>query len=232
VDEPELFDWGFEVQPIVATIVYKTLEQAFFEVHEEEELANVRRHKEAIEHRRNVELSDVQRLEEAERRKFEEKQKRMEERLKREAEARDLRAKLASRGFGEFFAIDLIGETISLLERRGYFYDEVEREIEGKFLPWLGRAMDEAAETHALTDAIVAKVGAATAAFEHDMRSKNDKAIDAIELEERQGRRGILRQMFIEDRGAAKIRKALEGTKKTKRQAGREEEDETDSSAN
>ena len=32
VEENELFDWDFEVQPIVSTIVGKTLEQAFLEV--------------------------------------------------------------------------------------------------------------------------------------------------------------------------------------------------------
>jgi hypothetical protein len=71
-------------------MIGKTREQAFLEVHDEAELANVRKQKGAIEHRRNVELADVQRLEEGDRPKFEERQSRIEERLRFEAEQHDL----------------------------------------------------------------------------------------------------------------------------------------------
>jgi CRISPR/Cas system CSM-associated protein Csm5 (group 7 of RAMP superfamily) len=129
IEEEYVFDFNFEMQPIVSIIVCKTLEQAFLEVH-----------KEAIEHRRNVELDQ------GDRRKFDEKQCRIEQRLAYEAAQKELRLK---------FATDLMGDTISLLERRGYFDDEVEREIKEMVLPWLGRSMEEASETSRLTLAII-----------------------------------------------------------------------------
>ena len=209
VEEAELFDFDFEVQPIVATIVGKTLEQAFMEVYEEEEIASIRRHREAIEHQRNVELADVQRLEEAEKRKFEEKQRRLEQRLKVEAEQRELRHKIAARGYGEFFASDLMGDAISLLERRGYFYDEVEREIETQFLPWLSEQIAEVSQTHELEDAIVNFVNQSTLTYEAKLRARNatevDQQADVIVDE----RTRMLRKMLIEDIAGKKIREAL-----------------------
>jgi hypothetical protein len=228
VDEPELFDWEFEVQPIVSTIVGKTIEQAFMEVHEEEELANVRRHKEAIEHRRNVELADVQRLEEGERRKFEEKERRLEQRIQFETAQHELRAKIAAKGYGEFFSVDLMSDAISLLERRGYFYDEVEREIETVFIPWLGRAMEEAKENRALIEAIVSKVEEKTVMYDEQLKEEAVSQTEDAQIEGREHRLAILRQMYVEDRGAVTIRKALQGRKK-KPKARTEEEDQTDS---
>ncbi|OHS96624.1 radial spoke head protein 3 [Tritrichomonas foetus] len=228
VEEADLFDFDFEVQPIVATIVGKTLEQAFLEVNEEEELANIRRHKEAIEHQRNVELADVQRLEEAERRKFEEKQRRIEERLRVEAEQAELRAKVAARGFGEFFVSDLMGDAISLLERRGYFYDEVEREIDTVFMPWLDKAMEEASDTHNLIEHIEAKVQATALEIEEEQRNQFeiDTGVQCDRSQVRQQQ--LLRQMLVEDLAAQKIRKALEGVKKKDKPAHNEEEESED----
>jgi hypothetical protein len=223
VEDNDLFDFAYEVQPIVSAIVGKTLEQCFFEVHEEEELANVRRHKEAIEHRRNVELADVQRLEEAERRKFEEKQKRIAQRLKYEQEQRDLRNLIAAQGFGEYFVSDLMGDAISLLERRGYFYDEVEKEIEATFLPWIGKAMEEAKDVHELTTEISKTVRRRTLALEVSMKQGNEQQLDAAELDERKKRLVELRKVFVEDRGAAKIRIAMKGKKRVRK--SNEEED-------
>lgn len=226
VEEADLFDFDFEVQPIVSTIVGKTLEQAFLEVNEEEELANIRRHKEAIEHQRNVELADVQRLEEAERRKFEEKQRRIEERLRVEAEQAELRAKVAARGFGEFFVSDLMGDAISLLERRGYFYDEVEREIDTTFMPWLDKAMEEASQTRVLTDTIEEKIQQVATDVEEKQRGQFE--IDTgIQCDMQTNKQQLLlRKMLIEDLANQKIRKALEGKKKKNETHNEEEESE------
>jgi hypothetical protein len=198
------------------------------EVHEEEELANVRRHKEAIEHRRNVELADVQRLEEGERRKFEEKQKRLEQRIQFAAEQHELRAKIAAKGYGEFFSVDLMMDAMSLLERRGYFYDEVESEISVKFIPWLGKAMEEARENQALKNAIVARVEVMTVTYDGNLRETAAQEHEGTQIDGQVEKLAILRQMYVEDRGARKIRTALAGRKRKTKQPV-EEEDQTDS---
>ena len=227
-EEDELFDFDFEVQPITATIVGKILEQAFMEVNEEEELANIKRHREAIEHQRNVELADVQRLEEAERRKFEEKQRRLEERLRVEMEQAELREKIAARGFGEFFVSDLMGDAISLLERRGYFYDEVEREIETVFMPWLEKAMNEASQTHELNESIEHRLY--EKAIEIDEDKKNQFVIDTgVQTDQRKIRQqNMFRRLLIEDIASRKIRDALLAVKKKNQEQRKEEEDESE----
>jgi hypothetical protein len=228
VDEEELFQWDLEVRPIVATIVGKILEQALKEVHEEEEFANIRRHKEAIEHRRNVDLSEMLRLEEGELRKFEEKQKRVDERLRCEAEQHELRARIAARGYGEFLASDLLGDVLGILERRGYFYDEVERSIENSFLPWLGGAMQGGRQPHALANAMVQRTKASAVVYEGKLREGTAKEGEMREGAQRERRELQLRQMYVEDRAGLKIRSALEGVKRKKMKAG-EEEDESES---
>lgn len=69
----KLFDFDLEVKPMLQVLVGKTIEQALLEVMEEEELANLRANQYAYEEIRNVELAEVQRLEEQERRHREEK---------------------------------------------------------------------------------------------------------------------------------------------------------------
>lgn len=73
IEEGELFDFDYEVEPMLEVIVGKTLEQAMMEVLEEEELASLRAHQEEYEFLRQAELAEAQRMEEAERRKYEEK---------------------------------------------------------------------------------------------------------------------------------------------------------------
>jgi hypothetical protein len=230
VAEEELFHWDFEVRPIVATIVGKTIEQALMEVHEEEEFANIRRHKEAIEHRRNVDLAEILKLEEGERRKFEEKQRRVDERLLVEAEQHELRARIAARGFGEFFASDLLGDALAALDRRGYFYDEIERSIETTFLPWLGEALGQRPQPWALANAIVARAKSFAVAYEGNLRGTTADAAVARESAECDRRAMRLRQMYVEDRAALRIRVAMDGVKKKQAKNG-EEEDESESTA-
>ena len=226
VVESDLFNFDFEVQPIVSTIVGKTLEQAFLEVHEEEELIAIRRHRELIEHQRNVELADVQRLEEAERRKFEEKQRRLEQREKVEKAQNELRQKIAARGFAEFFASDLLGDAISALERRGFFYDEVERDIETNFMPWLAQSMSESNETRALQENIIATIDSETVRVEEKMRSETRKALESADEAEAKRRFEMKKMMLIEDRAAHRIREAMRGHEK-KRPHQHEEEEES-----
>lgn len=69
----KLFDFDLEVKPMLEVLVGKTIEQSLLEVMEEEELANLRASQNAYEELRNVELAEVQRLEEQERRHRQEK---------------------------------------------------------------------------------------------------------------------------------------------------------------
>ena len=135
--EGELFEFDLEVKPILEVLVGKTLEQALFEVLEEEELANLRQQQRQFEEVRNAELVEKQRLEEQERRHREEKERRMQQQrevLKHEKEVAD---KIAARAFAMAYLSDLVPFVFRTLHDNGYFYDPVEREVEEQFIPYL-----------------------------------------------------------------------------------------------
>lgn len=69
----QLFDFDREVEPVLEVLVGKTIEQSLEEVMEEEELASLKAQQRAFEELRNNELAEVQRLQEQERRRREEK---------------------------------------------------------------------------------------------------------------------------------------------------------------
>ncbi|KAI8999461.1 radial spoke 3 [Gaertneriomyces semiglobifer] len=135
--EGELFDFEYEVQPILEVLVGKTIEQALMEVHEEEELAMLKKHQLQHEERRNAELAEVRRLEDAERRRTEEKERRLAEQLKILQEKQEVAEKIAARAFAQSYLQNLVPSVFQSLTTSGYFYDVTEREVESQFLPWL-----------------------------------------------------------------------------------------------
>ena len=69
----QLFDFDVEVQPVLEVLVGKTMEQSLLEVMEEEEMAWLRAQQRSFQELRDAELAEVQRLEEQECRRCEEK---------------------------------------------------------------------------------------------------------------------------------------------------------------
>ncbi|KAI8920329.1 hypothetical protein PhCBS80983_g01523 [Powellomyces hirtus] len=135
--EGELFDFDFEVKPILEVLVGKTIEQALMEVHEEEELEMLRRHQADFESRRAAENAEVQRLEDAERRRTEEKERRLAEQIRILREKQEAAEKIAARAFAQSYLQNLMPSVYASLTTNGYFYDAVEREVDSQFLPWL-----------------------------------------------------------------------------------------------
>lgn len=90
IEAGDLFNFDLEVEPILETLIGKCLDIALMQVCEEEELKALRHHRQMYELKRNAELNECQRLQERERRLFEEK-----ERRKRQAQqyALDLKKK-------------------------------------------------------------------------------------------------------------------------------------------
>ncbi|KAJ3321215.1 Radial spoke head protein 3 [Blyttiomyces sp. JEL0837] len=137
VYDGELFDFDFEVAPILEVIVGKTIEQALMEVHEEEELEMLKRHQLAYEEKRNAELAEVQRMEDAERRRTEEKERRLAEQMRILREKQEAAEKISARAFAQSYLSNLVPSVMDSLSTNGYFYDTVEKEVETLFLPWL-----------------------------------------------------------------------------------------------
>lgn len=135
--EEDLFDFDFEVEPILEVLVGKTLEQSMLEVMEEEELAEMKAHQLAYEQKRNAELAETQRLEATELRRHQEKEHAKQKERERLQKQQIAKQKLASRAFARQAFTNLEGRVLEKLEDQGYFYDQVHREVETEFIPWI-----------------------------------------------------------------------------------------------
>jgi len=135
IEAGELFDFDFEVSPLLDTLIGKTLEQSLAEVIQEDELAAIRAKQAEYEAVRSAELAEVQRLEAEVKRRFAEKQRRIEQeaaRLKRETEVRE---KIAAGAFARSYLSSLRRGVFTQLHESGHFYDPVRREMETLILP-------------------------------------------------------------------------------------------------
>jgi murein DD-endopeptidase MepM/ murein hydrolase activator NlpD len=135
--EGDLFDFDFEVEPILQVLVGKTLEQGLMEVLEEEELANLRAHQDEYDQIRAAELAEAQRMEAAETRRAQEKERRIKQERERVANERTVAKKVAARGFSHRYIGDVVSDVFGNLEGTGFFYDPLVKEIEDSFVPWL-----------------------------------------------------------------------------------------------
>ena len=153
-----MFDFDFEVEPMLEVLVGKTLEQALMEVMEEEEMKNLREHQLEFERRRNAELAEVQRMEAAERRRIEEKERRVKQEKERLGKEELAKKKALERQTAQDVIADLSRTVFSELKSlfhfskkkiikflilthfyfpEVHFYDHVQREVENQFMPWL-----------------------------------------------------------------------------------------------
>lgn len=155
----ELFDFDFEVEPILEVLVGKTLEQGMMEVMEEEELAAMRAHQEHFEQIRNAELVATQRMEAAEKRKVEEKARRLAQERERLDREKMVREKVAASVFSRGYLSGIVSGVYDKLYADGFFYDPVEKEVETDFLPWLQEEMvpsiDAASTSRAAVESLV-----------------------------------------------------------------------------
>jgi hypothetical protein len=207
----ELFDFDFEVEPVLEVLVGKSLEYGLMEVLEEEELAAVRRHQEEFEQLRAAELAEVQRLEAEARRKAEEKRRRMQQeasRLRREAQAKD---KVAAAAFAHQYVGQVRSSVFEALQRSGAFFDPLVREIETKFLPGVADAAAARIDQRTLAQRIADDL------IQHALRiQREQRAAEAhrlrLEREERERREAEERARREEEerRRKEELRRKLE----------------------
>ncbi|KAL6485848.1 hypothetical protein MHYP_G00052400 [Metynnis hypsauchen] len=137
IEKSELFDFDVEVQPVLEVLVGKITEQALLEVLEEEELAALRTQQRVFQELHDAEMVEVERLEEQERRRHEEKDCRIKQKRVVLEKERETAEKIAARVFAQHYLADLLPSVYTTLKDHGYFSDLVQRDIETGFLPWL-----------------------------------------------------------------------------------------------
>ena len=209
----DLFNFDLEVKPLIKTIVQHTLLRAMAEVYEEVEVENIAKHRDRYEVERNTILSELQRLEAKEQRKFEEDKRRREQREKYIA---------ASAGFAESFAADTMMGAMDLLERRGTFYDEVEKEVSDAFLPWVANELEGALAVKDKLYDIKKRVARKADDVRRGRKKAFKKDVATEKKDEKAKEVSIMRRMLIEDLGSAKIRQTRKEYRERKEREARE----------
>ena len=158
IEPGDLFDFDFEVEPLLEVLVGKTLEQGLMEVCEEEELAAMRAHQDHFEQIRNAELVATQRMEAAEKRKVEEKERRLAQERARVEREKVVCQKVAASTFARGYLSGIMESVFDKLYDTGFFYDPVEKEVADIFMPWLVEEAATSMNNRAVAAAAVEKV--------------------------------------------------------------------------
>ncbi len=135
--ENDLWDFDFEVDPILEVLVGKALDQSLVEVLEEQELKAIKAQQELFEQRRAVELAEAQRLEAAEHRRLGEKQRRLQQEQERIKKEQDVASKMVARTMAKDQMVSLQETVLTRLHKAGMFPDPIMHEVDTVFMPWL-----------------------------------------------------------------------------------------------
>ena len=214
VGQGDLFNFDLEVRPIIKVIVQHTILRSLAEVHEEVEIENIKKHKDRFEVERNTILAELQRLEAKTQRSYEEIKRRNAQRKAVKNEIKELNRTIASRGFSEFYATDVILHAMDLLEERGMFYDEVEKEVNDLFLPWLSKEISNSINSQTFIKEIQEKtINLADNLIKNSKIDFKEEIINNKNINDL-NEKNILRSLLIEDKAAENIRRALDNFEK------------------
>ena len=149
VQDGELFDFNYEVQPILNVIINKTLEQAELEVEEEYELEAMRLFKKQYLERRKLEeeenLTELRREEEA----IEQKNKEVERRRVLYARKESLIRRIQSLSLAKAYLFKLVPNTLDDMYALNVAPEVRMHQLNSEYVQWLATATATAAEeTH------------------------------------------------------------------------------------
>lgn len=144
----ELFDFDYEVEPILELLCAKTLELGMMEVLEEEEFESLKRHQEDVERRRQSELLEVQRMEAAEKRRADELARRMQQQAAQKMANVSHMQKVVARSIAATHLSSLKGRCFAHLYDAGVFITPMELGVESVFTPQLFKMASETVKQH------------------------------------------------------------------------------------
>ncbi|PBC28608.1 Radial spoke head protein [Apis cerana cerana] len=139
IEPGDLFDFDFEVQPILEILVGKTIEQALMEVLEEEEIAALKEQQRKFLELRAMEKAETRRLEEQERRLREEKDQRLKQYEDSMIAQRETEERIAAATLLTGYIAELLPAVLEGLKMSGFLLDEIKADVEDGFMPWLMR---------------------------------------------------------------------------------------------
>ncbi|XP_043259798.1 radial spoke head protein 3 homolog B [Colletes gigas] len=137
IEPGDLFDFDFEVQPILEQLVGKTMEQALIEVLEEEEIAALKEQQRKFLELRAAEKAEAQRLAEQERRLREEKDQRLKQHERAMKAEKETEERVAAATILTGYIAELLPAVLEGLKMSGFLLDEIKADVEEGFVPWL-----------------------------------------------------------------------------------------------
>lgn len=151
----DLWDFDMEVEPILEVLVGKTLQSAMLELMQEEELDAIRHQQYEFETIRDAELAEVKRLEAEALRKLQEKERRVKQAKQRQEDRQKLNEKLTAKSFAIQLLGDLQLDVFETLEKEGYFYDPIEKEINDLYLPGLFSSLKQSVKLYNIAEKMI-----------------------------------------------------------------------------
>ena len=135
--DPELFDFDSEIEPMLNVLVRKTLEQARMLVLEDEELRIMKEQQKEYEEIRNAELIEAQRLEAAEIRRKQELDRRKIQQKARKEERKAAHKKYVARVLAKQHLVGLRENTLKALVDQGHLVKPLTKSLQDSVMPWL-----------------------------------------------------------------------------------------------
>ena len=213
IEDGDLFDFDKEVEPILEVLIGKTIEQSLMEVLEEEELKSFAKYKADFQQKRNQELVKCQRLEEEQRRANEEKQRRIKQAQEQKEKEEILEKRIEAQRIATEFMENIENSVFEELDKRGYFYDPIKREIETVFMPKLlqnvEKQMNDVKVANMIMDDIINEFVASMVKEGNDIIKERD---DEKVREEKEAKY----QMELEEKLVSKRRELTQAIKSQK----------------
>ncbi len=135
--DPDLFDFDSEIEPMLNVLVRKTLEQARMLVLEDEELRIMKDQQKEYEEIRNAELIEAQRLEAAEIRRKQELDRRKIQQKARKEERKAAHKKYVARVLAKQHLVGLRENTLKALVDQGHLVKPLTKSLQDSVMPWL-----------------------------------------------------------------------------------------------
>jgi len=137
IEKGELFDFDTAVDPILRTLMGKTLDDGREEVLQEEELRWWEEYQDKFEKERQAVIAANMEMEKEAVAAHEAKEKIMAEKRARYENEKDVAHKVACNSYAGSFLSNFQNHVLQSLEDHGVFYDPARRAVENVFLPWI-----------------------------------------------------------------------------------------------
>lgn len=204
IEAGDLFDFDIEVEPILEVLVSKTIHVSMLELEQEEEFETIRRAQEQFELIRNIELSELQRLQSEVRRRQNEKERRLQQEKKRQEERNELESKITAREFSRNYLSTLHTDVIDELESEGCFYDPIKKEIEENIIHLIVNGMKNNFQKYSVACELVEELMLVAWDKASEMQEKCDK-LREIQREKERKEAELLAKKKVEEEAARKL---------------------------